>query len=67
MSDNPAKDIEITPEMIEAGEKAIFASGAWPDLATADWSSDLVDRVYQAMEDARCSKQYQARKRNPAK
>jgi hypothetical protein len=53
--DAGAPETEITPEMVEAGEKAIFASGVWPDLCVSELASSLADQVYRAMEAARCS------------
>ncbi len=48
--DAGAPEIKITPEMIEAGERTIFAFGVRPDLSTADWAASLAEQVYQAME-----------------
>lgn len=45
----PEIEIEITPDMIDAGERAIFSSDVWPDLCLSEWSSDLAIRVYRAM------------------
>jgi hypothetical protein len=51
-----APEIEITPAMIEAGEREIFASGVWPSECYGDWSSDLAMRVYRAMASAGLAK-----------
>jgi hypothetical protein len=48
--DAGAPEIEVTPEMIEAGERTIFAFGVRPDLSTAGWAASLAEQVYQAME-----------------
>jgi hypothetical protein len=47
------EEVEITPEMIEAGEAAIFSFGVEPFLSTGGWACDLADQVYRAMERAR--------------
>jgi hypothetical protein len=61
MSENPenagAPEDEVTPAMLKAGERAIFAFGVVPDLSTAEWASSLADQVYRAMEGARHPKQ----------
>jgi len=49
-------DQEVTPDMIEAGEKAILAFGVTPPLSTSGWASDLASAVYRAMERARLPK-----------
>ena len=61
-----APEIEVTPAMIEAGERAIFAFGVRPCLSTADWAASLANLVYQAMEGARCPRQNRLRVRNLA-
>ena len=48
-----SETVEITPAMVEAGERAIFASDVWPNLCLSEWSSDLAIAVYRAMEAAR--------------
>ncbi len=54
-----ATALEISPAMIEAGERAIFSSDVWPNLCVGGWSSDLAVAVYRAMEDARFPKRRQ--------
>ena len=44
---------DVTPAMIEAGERAIFAFGMTPNLSTGGWASDLAIEVYRAMERSR--------------
>jgi len=46
-------------EMIEAGERTIFAFGVRPDLSTADWASALAEQVYRAMVQADSTTQNQ--------
>ena len=50
-----APEIEVTPEMVEAGEDTILTYGPQPDFAASSWAASLAIRVYRAMEFARCS------------
>jgi hypothetical protein len=59
LSEAGAPEIEITSAMIDAGERAIFASDVWPNLCLFGWSSDLAEQVYRAMEGARLTKRHQ--------
>jgi hypothetical protein len=54
--DAGAPETEISSQMIQAGEEAIFEFGVIPNLSTADWASDLAGQVFRAMERARSSK-----------
>jgi hypothetical protein len=54
----PGNEIEITPAMIEAGERVILASGVWPDQCYGGWQTDLAIRVYQAMACTGLAKPY---------
>jgi hypothetical protein len=54
-----APEIEVTPEMIDAGEDVILSRGPHPEVAVDSWASSLASQVYQAMEAARCSKRNQ--------
>lgn len=48
-------EIEITPEMVEAGERAIFQSPDWALIGGLVASDDLACLVYSAMEACRQS------------
>ncbi len=61
------KEAEVTPEMIEAGERAIFAFGVEPLLSTAGWSASLAERVYRAMVLAGSTTRAQSQSCNRAK
>lgn len=52
-----ADDIEITPEMIEAGEDAV--SGMVGDLGGYFSASALAEKVYRAMDAAKKSNERQ--------
>jgi len=60
-------EIEITPAMIEAGERAIFAFGVEPWLSTGDWASDLANQVYRAMAQEDSTMRNRSQSRNRAK
>lgn len=62
-----APEIEVTPEMAEAGERAIFSFGVTPDLSTADWACALASQVYRAMEAVARPNRPLSRLRNRAK
>ena len=47
-------DVEITPEMIEAGADVIFADLAMVSVWGSEGPSILATQVYSAMEAARC-------------
>lgn len=50
-AENPsAEEIEITPEMIDAGEKATFYELGGADLEGVFSAADLAVKVYRAMQ-----------------
>ena len=51
-ADRPANEIEITPEMIEAGQDAVWSTPGAMEAAGLFSSEDLVCRVYSAMRAA---------------
>lgn len=49
--DRPATEIEVTPEMIEAADRALFEAGI--QLREGDSTTEAAEVIYRAMETAR--------------
>ena len=49
-------EIEVTPEMIRAGEEVIWSCGFHPEVAVPTWEADLAVAVYRAMAILLCPK-----------
>jgi hypothetical protein len=56
MAGTPEQEIEITPEMIEAGEEAIWEELQVPDLGPDFSARDLAIAVWRAMDQRRKSR-----------
>jgi hypothetical protein len=55
--DAPSAEIEVTPEMIEAGEEAILCVVGGADLGGWFSADDLAKRVFLAMAEKDLSRQ----------